>query len=145
MLDNVLNAQSGLLGISGVSSDMREIEAAIKQGNERAKLAFDIFVDRLRSGIGSMIAALNGIDVLVFTAGIGENSPEIRDAACAKLGFLGLTLDPKKNSSARTDQDISAPGSAVCVLVVGSQEDWAIARDCWKLASPRIRGGENPG
>jgi acetate kinase len=97
MPDGMLNAQSGLLGISGVSSDMREIEAAIKQGNERAKLAFDIFVHRLRSGIGSMIAALNGIDVLLFTARIGENSPEIRDAACAKFGFLGLTLDPTKN------------------------------------------------
>jgi acetate kinase len=114
-----------------------------KQRNQRTKLAFDIFVHRLRFGIGSMIAALNGIDVLVFTSGIGENSPEIRDAACAKLGFLGLTLDPKKNSSARPDQDIPAPGSAVCVLVVGSQEDWAIARDCWKLASARIRGGGN--
>jgi acetate kinase len=143
MLDDMLNAQSGLLGISGVSGDMREIEAAMKQGNERAKLAFDIFVHRLRSGIGSMIAALNGIDVLVFTAGIGENSPEIRDVACANFGFLGLTLDPTKNSSAHPDQDISRPGSAVCVLVVGAQEDWAIARDCWKLASARIRGREN--
>ena len=74
---------------------------------------------------------------------IGENSPEVRDAACAKFGFLGLTLDPTKNSSAHPDQDISAPGSAVRVLVVRAQEDWAIARDCWKLASARIRGQGN--
>jgi acetate kinase len=146
MLDDMLNTQSGLLGISGVSSDMREIETAIKQGNQRAKLAFDIFVHRLRSGIGSMIAALNGIDVLLFTAGIGENSPEIRDAACAQFGFLGLTLDPTKNSAARPDQDISAPGSAVCVLVVRAQEDWAIARDCWKLLwSPRLAANGSNG
>src|SRR5580658_7179605 len=96
-LDEMLNAKSGLLGISGVSSDMREVVAAMKQGNARAKLAFDIFVHRLRSGIGSMIAALNGIDALVFTAGIGENSAEVRAAACANFGFLGLVLDPTKN------------------------------------------------
>src|SRR5580658_7677388 len=84
-LDDMLNEKSGLLGISGASSDMREIVAAMKEGNARAKLAFDIFVHRLRSGIGSMIAALNGIDALVFTAGIGENSAEVRAAACANL------------------------------------------------------------
>src|SRR5580658_7509380 len=84
-MDELLNEKSGLLGISGVSSDMREVVGAMKKGNARAKLAFDIFVHRLRSGIGSMIAALNGIDALVFTAGIGENSAEVRAAACANL------------------------------------------------------------
>jgi acetate kinase len=142
-LDELLNTKSGLLGISGVSGDMRQIVSGMKEGNERAKLAFDIFVHRLKGGIGAMIAALGGIDALVFTAGIGENSPEVRDAACAKFGFLGLTLDPTKNSSAHPDQDISAPGSAVRVLVVRAQEDWVIARDCWKLASARIRGRGN--
>ncbi len=135
-IDELLNAKSGLLGISGVSSDMREVVAAMKRGNTRAKLAFDIFVHRLRSGIGSMVAALNGIDVLVFTAGIGENSAEVRAAACASLGFLGLAIDAEKNLSSPMESDISTAGSAVRVLILAAQEDWAIARDCWKLGTP---------
>jgi acetate kinase len=135
-MDEMLNAKSGLLGISGVSSDMREVVAVMKQGNARAKLAFDIFVHRLRSGIGSMISALNGIDALVFTAGIGENSAEVRAAACANLGFLGLALDPRKNLSSPMESDISTAGSTGRVLVLAAQEDWAIARECWKLSRP---------
>jgi len=135
-LDEMLNAKSGLLGISGVSSDMREVVTAMKQGNERAKLAFDIFVHRLRSGIGSMAVALNGIDALVFTAGIGENSAEVRAAACANLGFLGLALDPAKNLTSPMESDTSTTGSKVRVLVLAAQEDWAIARECWKLSRP---------
>jgi acetate kinase len=139
-LDDLLNMKSGLLGISGVSSDMRQIVAAMKDGNARAKLAFEIFVHRLQAGIGAMIAVLGGIDALVFTAGIGENSPQVRAAACANFGFLGLKLDPKKNAQSSADQDISLSDSAVRVLLVGAQEDWAIARDCWRLASARIAG-----
>jgi acetate kinase len=135
-LDELLNTKSGLLGISGVSGDMRPVLSAMKDGNARAKLAFDIFVHRLQAGIGAMIAALGGIDILVFTAGIGENSPEVRDVTCANFGFLGLTLDPSKNASPHADQDISAPHSVVRVFVLRAQEDWAIARECWKLASP---------
>jgi acetate kinase len=135
-MDEMLNAKSGLLGISGISSDMREVVAVMKQGNARAKLAFDIFVHRLRSGIGSMISALNGIDALVFTAGIGENSAEVRAAACANLGFLGLALDPAKNLSSPMESDISTAGSTGRVLVLAAQEDWAIARECWKLSRP---------
>jgi acetate kinase len=139
-LDDLLNTKSGLLGISGVSSDMRQIVAAMKDGHPRAKLAFEIFVHRLQIGIGAMLAVLNGIDVLVFTAGIGENSPEVRAAACANFGFLGLKLDAAKNAQSSADQDISLSDSAVRVLVVRAQEDWAIARDCWRLMSGRIRG-----
>ena len=135
-MDDMLNAKSGLLGISGVSSDMREVVAAMKKGNERAKLAFDIFVHRLRAGIGSMIASLNGIDGLVFTAGIGENSAEVRAAACVNLGFLGLAIDAEKNLASPMEQDISAANSKVRVLVLTAQEDWAIARECWKLTGP---------
>src|SRR5580700_6374460 len=137
ILDDILNTKSGLLGISGVSSDMREVVAAMKKGNVRAKLAFDIFVHRLKLGIASMIAALNGIDTLVFTAGIGENSAEVRAAACANLGFLGLVLDPTKNLSSPMESDISTAGSTVRLLVLAAQEDWAIARECWKLSRPR--------
>ncbi len=117
-LDDLLNTKSGLLGISGLSSDMRRIVAAAKDGHGRAKLAFEIFVHRLRAGIGAMIAALGGIDALVFTAGIGENSPDIRGAACANFEFLGLKLDAEKNAQSPADQDISLSDSAVRVLVV---------------------------
>jgi acetate kinase len=87
-----------------------------------------------------MIAVLGGIDALVFTAGIGENSPEVRAAACAKFGFLGLKLDGAKNAQPSADQDISLSDSTVRVLIVRAQEDWAIARDCWRLKSASIRG-----
>jgi acetate kinase len=137
-LDETLNTKSGLLGISGVSGDMREIMAAIKKGNERAQLAFEMFSHRLQSGIGSMVATLNGVDAIVFTAGIGENSPEVRAAACSRFTFLNLVLDFAKNADAHSDQDIAAPESKVRVLVVRAQEDWAIARECWKLQSPPI-------
>jgi acetate kinase len=139
-LDEMLNARSGLLGISGVSGDMRQVVAAMKDGHYRSKLAFDIFVHRLQAGIGAMIAALEGIDVLVFTAGIGENSPDVRWAACANFRFLGLKLDPVKNAQASVDRDISLSDSAVRVLTIRAQEDWAIARDCWRLISARSQG-----
>ena len=139
-LDEMLNTRSGLLGISGISGDMRQIIAAMRDGHPRAKLAFEMFVHRLQAGIGAMIAALGGIDTLVFTAGIGENSPELRAAACANLGFLGLKLDGAKNAQASADQDISLSDSTVRVLVVHAQEDWAIARDCWRLTSARSQG-----
>jgi acetate kinase len=139
-LDDVLNTKSGLLGISGVSSDMRQIVAAMEGGHPRAKLAFEIFAHRLQAGIGAMIAVLGGIDALVFTAGIGENSPEVRTASCANFGFLGLKLDAVKNAQPSVDQDISLPDSAVRVLIVRAQEDWAIARNCWQLKSTTIEG-----
>ena len=139
-LDDLLNKKSGLLGISGISGDMRQIVAAMKTGHPRAKLAFDIFVHRLQAGVGAMIAVLGGIDALVFTAGIGENSPEVRAAACANFGFLGLKLDSAKNAPSAVDKVISLPDSAVRVLVVRAQEDWAIARECRRLASAKIRG-----
>jgi acetate kinase len=139
-LDDLLNKKSGLLGISGLSGDMRQIVAAMKGGNPRAKLAFEIFVHRLQSGIGAMVAVLGGIDALIFTAGIGENSPEVRSAGCANFEFLGLDLDPAKNAQPQADQEISLPNSAVRVLVIRAQEDWAIARDCWRLASASNRG-----
>jgi acetate kinase len=132
-LDDLLNKKSGLLGISGVSSDMREIVAAMKKGNARAKLAFDIFVYRLRAGIAAMFVALGGVDALIFTAGIGENSPEVRRASCAGLEFLGVQLDAAKDAASRGDEEISARGSKVRVLVLKAQEDWAIAKECWKL------------
>ncbi len=102
-----------------------------------------MFIHRLQSGIGSMVVALNGVDAIVFTAGIGENSPEICAAAWSRFGFLGLALDFPKNADTRSDQDIAAPESKVRVLVVRAQEDWAIARACWKLQSRPIAASSN--
>ena len=136
-LDELLNKKSGLLGISGTSGDLREIVASMKAGVARATLAFDIFVHRLRSGIGAMTAVLGGMDALIFSAGIGENSSEVRAAACAHFGYLNLYLDPGKNAASPQDHDIASEDSVVRVLVIRAQEDWAIARDCWRLASEK--------
>jgi acetate kinase len=132
-LDDTLNRRSGLLGISGLSSDMRDVLEAAGKGNDRAKLAVDIFVHRLRAGIVAMAASLGGLDVIVFTAGIGENAPMVRRDTCAKLSFLGVQLNDKTNSSVTPDAAISASNSAVQVLVIRAQEDWSIARECVRL------------
>jgi acetate kinase len=141
-IDTLLNQKSGLLGISGLSSDMRDILVGIQQGHERAKLAFDIYVHRLRAAIGNMAAVLGGVDAVVFSAGVGENSPEVRAAACTGLEFLGLRLDRKTNARPSLDQDVSTPDSRVRVLVIRAQEDWAIAKECWKLAQAIGHGFE---
>lgn len=132
-LDRVLNQKSGLEGISGVSSDMRDILAAMAQGNPRAQLAYDTYVHSLRSHIGAMIASVGGLDALVFTAGVGEHAAPVRAAACEAFAFLGLKLDLEKNAQSRLDWDIAAAGSTVRVLVIHTEEDWEIARECWKL------------
>src|SRR5260370_8578903 len=134
--EEILNTRSGLVGSSGISGAMRKIVAAMKDGHMRAKLAFEVFVHRLQAGIGAMIVVLSGIDALVFTAGIGENSPEVRAAACANFGFLGLKLDAAKNAQSSAEQDISLSDSAVRILVVPAQEEWALASDCCRMASP---------
>ena len=132
-LDNMLNKLSGLRGISGVSSDLRDVIAAKKQGNQRAQLAWDMYVHRLRAGIGAMLASLAGLDILVFTAGVGEKSAEIRQAACEAFEFLGLKIDLEKNQQQPIDMDIATSDSTVRVLVITTQEDWAIAQQCYKL------------
>lgn len=132
-LDEILNKASGLQGISGRSGDMRQIMSEITEGNSRAQLAFDMYVHRLRSHIGAMLATLGGLDALVFTGGVGENQPQVRSAACEKFEFLGLKLDLNKNSQPSLNQDISTADSTVRVLVIQAEEDWAIATQCWNL------------
>ena len=132
-LDRELNKESGLLGISGVSADLRAVLAAIAAGNPRAKLALDIYIHRLRSCLGSMLLSLGGMDALVFTAGVGENAEIVRELACQSLEFLGLKLDLEKNQDHPVDVDIATPDSSVRVLVIHTQEDWAIAQECWHL------------
>jgi acetate kinase len=129
-LDRILNRESGLLGVSGISADLRPILQAIAEGNQQAQLAFDVYVHSLRS---HMLASLGGLDVLVFTAGVGENAPAVRASACEGFEFLGLKLDLEKNNQRLLDVDIAAPDSTVRVLVIHTQEDWEIARECWNL------------
>jgi len=133
-LDAMLNKESGLKGVSGISGDLREIEAAMKAGQERARLAFEMDVHRLCAGIGAMTAALGGLDALVFTGGIGEHSAAMRASVCERFRFIGLELDAAKNEGHPKEADIAAPNSAVRVVVIEAQEDWAIARECWRLA-----------
>jgi acetate kinase len=132
-LDDLLNRQSGLLGISGISGDMREILAAAESGHERARLAFEVYAHRLVREMGGMLAVLGGLDALVFTGGVGENCPPLRDAAARQLAFLGLKLDPVKNAAPHRDQDVAAADSAVHVLVIHAEEEWEIARECYRI------------
>ena len=130
-LDRLLNKESGLQGISGISHDLRQIGPAIAAGDTQAQLARDLYLHRLKACFGSMLMSLGGIDAVVFTAGIGEHSATIRADACSAMAFLGLTLDPSKNEMNPVDQDIATADSTIRVLVIHTQEDWAIAQDCW--------------
>jgi acetate kinase len=136
-LDKVLNQESGLKGVSGVSGDMREILNAMDNGNPRARLAFDIYTHRLCREVGAMLAVLGGVDLLVFTGGVGENCAPLRERVCRQLGFLGLRLDEEKNARREKDEDIAAPDSAVRVLVIRAEEDWEIARECHRYGTER--------
>jgi acetate kinase len=128
-IDHALNVGSGLLGVSGVSSDMRQILSARASGHEDAKLAFDLFVARLRDGIVTMAAAMQGFDVLIFTGGIGTHSAEVRAAACAQLAWLGVNCDAAMNNAAQPDCLISPPGSRIAVLAIQTDEEQMVARD----------------
>jgi acetate kinase len=133
-LDQILNKASGLMGVSGFSGDMRAIQHRCELGDPRAKLAFDVYMRRLTREAGAMVAVLGGLDALVFTGGVGENSAEVRQALCAQLGFLGLRIDPSKNAKPQGDEDLAAAGSSIPVLVIHAEEEWEIARECWRLA-----------
>ncbi len=133
-LDTLLNRHSGLKGISGQSGDMRSILEARAAGDERAHLAFEIYIHRLRCEMGAMLTSLGGLDALVFTGGVGENAAPVREAACAAFNFLGLQLDADQNAQSPPDTNIARPESKVAAIIVRAQEDWAIARACWTLA-----------
>jgi acetate kinase len=133
-LDDLLNHRSGLKGLSGVSHDLRLVQAARLDGNPRAQLAWDVYIHRIRSGIGAMLMSLGGVDAVGFTAGVGEQDPAVRSAVCEGLGFLGLTIDEDLNQTGRGDRDIAKADSSVRVWVLHTQEDWQIAKSCWELA-----------
>lgn len=129
-IDEMLNKKSGLKGVSGISADVRHILAAMAENNQQAQLAFDIYIHRIQSVIASMLPDLNGLDVLVFTAGVGENAIKVREEVCKGLKFLGLSLDLTKNSASCLDKNIATTDSKVKIIVVHTQEDWAIAKEC---------------
>lgn len=132
-LENMINHNSGLLGISNLSGDMRLI-LENKETHPQAQLAYAMFIHRLRSFMGQMIASLQGLDVIVFTGGIGEHCPEVREQGCDAFSFLGLELDREKNFSVSKDErEISTPLSKVKALVISTQEDFEIARECKAL------------
>ncbi|MEB3311400.1 MAG: acetate kinase [Snowella sp.] len=132
-LNYVLNKESGLKGISGLSADLRSILQAIQEGNQRAELAFAMYIHRFRACLGQMIASLEGLEVLVFTAGVGENSAIVREKVCEGFAFLGLYLDLEKNQQSLRDQDLSTPNSSVRIFIIHTEEDWAIAQECWRF------------
>ena len=135
-LEEALNQRSGLLGVSGVSGDLRKVLVAADAGNDRAKLAYGIFVHTLRRAVGAMAGVLGGVDALVFTGGIGEHSARVRQDVAAALAFAGLALDEAKNGAAGVaDADISAPGSAVRVLVITAREDLSVLAEVRRIGS----------
>jgi acetate kinase len=135
-ISTLINKHSGLLGVSGVSSDMRELRAAIATGNERAKLALDIFIYRIKKYIGAYAAALGGVDILMFTGGIGENVDLVREQACKGLDFMGIKIDTAKNLEIHGDEGvISAPDSKVTVMVVPTDEEYMIASDTMEIVN----------
>lgn len=133
MLNDLLNKKSGVLGISGVSSDFRDLEDAAEKGNERAKLALDVFVYSVKKYIGAYAASMGGIDALVFTAGIGENNGTLRKQAVSGLEFLGIGIDDEKNNQRGKELDISTADAKVRTLVIPTNEELAIARETVRL------------
>ena len=131
----ILNKKSGLLGVSGLSSDMRDIEEAARRGNEQAQIALDLLYNGIRKYIGAYAAMMGGVDVVVFTAGIGENSPILRESVLDGMGFLGMELDKEKNKLRGEERDISTPNSKVRILVIPTNEELVIARDTLEIVS----------
>ncbi len=130
---NLLNKKSGVLGVSGVSSDFRDLRAAADEGNKRAKLAVDMFCYRVAKYIGAYTAAMNGVDLIAFTAGVGENNGFVRSQICDYLGFMGVQIDAKANEVAGEERKISNDDSKVLVYVIPTNEELAIARETVRL------------
>jgi acetate kinase len=132
-IDEYLNKKSGVLGISGISSDFRDIEAAADEGNERAALAIEIFCYRVKKYIGEYAAVMDGTDAVIFTAGIGENNPLIRKKVLSGMDYMGIEIDWEKNGTKGKEIDISTSNSRVRTLVIPTNEELAIARETLKL------------
>jgi acetate kinase len=138
VLDEGLNERSGLLGISGISDDMRAVTAAADAGNRRARLALAMFNHRLIGAVGSMVAVLGGLDTIVFTGGIGEHSPPTRQSVADAFGYAGLRLDKSRNASPMSDVDVAADNSAIRALVVMAREDLTVLSELRRLLYPTL-------
>ena len=134
-ISSFLNKKCGVMGISEVSSDFRVIEEAATKGNDQAQLALDMYYYRVRKYVGAYAAALGRVDAIVFTAGLGENSPEVREAVCKHLGFMGVELDLAKNRVRGKEVDLSSEGAKVKVLLIPTNEELIIARDTRELVT----------
>ena len=132
-LMEILNKESGVYGLSGISSDFRDLQKAVEEGNERAELAIKVFAHKVRFYIGAYIALMNGVDVIVFTAGLGENSSNMRSIICSELGNLGIKLDLVKNKVMGKEIIISRDDSDVVILMIPTNEELMIAKDTYKL------------
>ena len=135
---NVMNKKSGMLGISGVSSDFRDLDSAISEGNPRAALAKDMFNLSAKKIIGSYIAAMGGVDCIVFTAGVGENDRSVRWDICEHMEYLGIKVDPEKNKFRGRQMDISVDYARVRVLVIPTNEELVIAQDTERLVNAAL-------
>jgi acetate kinase len=144
-VNSMLNKHSGLLAVSGISSDMREVVDAMQGGNEQAKLAFEMYAYRIRKYIGAYVAAMDGVDAIIFTAGVGENSDVLRKEVCKGLTFFGVHLDEERNAVRSTDsRQITTDDSKVSVLVVPTNEELLIARDTYRLVVAQLaKGGDS--
>lgn len=134
----LINKFSGMLGITGVSSDMREIDEKAKEGNKRAVLALDMYAYRVKKYIGSYAAALGGVDILIFTGGIGENAVDLREDICKDMEFMGLEIDKEKNKVKSKEQIISSENSKVKVIIVPTDEELVIAQDTYEIVNQLI-------
>ncbi|MCB0751426.1 MAG: acetate/propionate family kinase, partial [Ignavibacteriae bacterium] len=134
-VNTMLNKHSGLVGISGESSDMREIEQAVEDGDKKATYAFDVFTYRIKKYVGSYAAAMGGLDALVFTGGIGENSVKVREAVCKEMEFLGIKLDPNSNEKPNGEAILTTNDSKVKVLRIPTNEELVIAMDTEKIVT----------
>ena len=138
-IDDYLNRRSGILGISGLSSDFRDLESAANRGDERSQLAIDLFAYKVKKYIGGYVAAMGGVDAIVFTAGLGENSPFMRDKICNGLEYLGTRIDPERNKVRGKAQEISVKRASVKIFVIPTNEELVIARDTFNICRRIIK------
>lgn len=141
--NTLLNKHSGLIGISGESSDMREIEDAVAEGNKKAKLAFDVFTYRIKKYVGAYAAAMGGVDAVVFTGGIGENSKLVRKEVCSEMEFLGIDFDEEANNNVKGESIITKPNSKVKALRIPTNEELVIALDTEEIVNEQLNAANN--
>jgi acetate kinase len=142
-VEAALNHESGLLGVSGISGDMRQVLDAACAGHEQAQLALAVYAHRVRQAVGALAVTMGGVDALVFTAGVGEHAAKVREAVCAGLDCLGLELDPQANAACRPDADVARSGSRGRILVIATREDLTMLQDVIQVLDAK-RNAMNP-